>query len=147
VGEHLRIRDLTVGFKTFESFEQVLDVRELYIERGEAYGLVGESGAGKTVLALAILGLLRQPPARVEAAELSLEGEPLLSKSAKELRAIRGRRISMIFQDPMSALDPALRCRQATHGSDPTAGRPGEQGRPTLGPSNSCSWSSFPTRR
>jgi len=106
--EHLRVRDLTVGFKTFERFEQVLDIGELHIDRGEAYGLVGESGAGKTVLALAILGLLRQPPARVQAGELSLEGESLLSMSAKELRDIRGRRISMIFQDPMSALDPAF---------------------------------------
>ena len=106
--EHLRIRDLTVGFDTFDGMVDVLDVVELDIKRGEAYGLVGESGAGKTVLALAILGLLRQPPAQVKAAELSLEGEPLLSKSPKELRDMRGRRISMIFQDPMSALDPAF---------------------------------------
>ena len=106
--DHLRIRDLSVGFKTFQHFEPVLDVWELHIEHGEAYGLVGESGAGKTVLALAILGLLRQPPARVTAAELTLEGEPLLAKSARELRELRGRRISMIFQDPMSALDPAF---------------------------------------
>jgi oligopeptide/dipeptide ABC transporter ATP-binding protein len=108
VEEHLRIRDLTVGFKTFDRFEQVLDITELCINRGEAYGLVGESGAGKTVLALAILGLLKQPPAHVTATELSLEGEPLLSKNAKELRDVRGRRIAMIFQDPMSALDPAF---------------------------------------
>jgi oligopeptide/dipeptide ABC transporter ATP-binding protein len=108
VAEHLCIRDLSVGFKTFDRFEQVLDVAELHIDRGEAYGLVGESGAGKTVLALAILGLLRQPPARVTATELSLEGESLLSKKGKELRDIRGRRIAMIFQDPMSALDPAF---------------------------------------
>ena len=106
--DHLRIRDLKVGFKTFQRFESVLDVAELHIEHGEAYGLVGESGAGKTVLALAILGLLRQPPASVTATELSLEGEPLLTKSPRELRDMRGRRISMIFQDPMSALDPAF---------------------------------------
>jgi oligopeptide/dipeptide ABC transporter ATP-binding protein len=106
--EHLHMRNLTVGFKTFERFEQVLDIDELHIERGEAYGLVGESGAGKTVLALTILGLLRQPPARVQASELTLEGRPLLTKSARELREMRGRQISMIFQDPMSALDPAF---------------------------------------
>lgn len=104
----LKIRDLKVGFRTFDGFNQVLDINELHLDRGEAYGLVGESGAGKTVLALAIQGLLRRPPAEISAAELSLEGESLLSKTEKELREIRGRRISMIFQDPMSALDPVF---------------------------------------
>jgi len=108
MADHLRIRDLKVGFQTFDGFVEILDIGDIHIEKGEAYGLVGESGAGKTVLALAILGLLRQPPAEVKAEELSLDGEPLLDKSQKELREIRGRRISMILQDPMSALDPAF---------------------------------------
>ena len=106
--EHLRIRELAVGFRTFDGFKEIVDVIELHVDRGEAYGLVGESGAGKTVLALAILGLLQQPPAEVKASELSLDGEPLLSMNARELRDVRGRRISMIFQDPMSALDPVF---------------------------------------
>ncbi len=106
--EHLRIRELEVGFETFDGFVPVLDVGELQIGRGESYGLVGESGSGKTVLALAILGLLRQPPARVAAAELFLEGEELLRKKPRELRELRGERIAMIFQDPMSSLDPVF---------------------------------------
>jgi oligopeptide/dipeptide ABC transporter ATP-binding protein len=112
VPECLRIRDLQVGFEVFEGFVEVLDIGELLIRPGEAYGLVGESSAGKTTLALSILGLLRQPPARVKATEMSLEGEALLSKSAKELRDMRGRRVAMIFQDPMSALDPVFTAGQ-----------------------------------
>jgi oligopeptide/dipeptide ABC transporter ATP-binding protein len=110
--EHLCIRGLKAGFEIFEGFVDVLDIGELTIRRGEAYGLVGESGAGKTVLALSILGLLRQPPARVTADEMLFEGESLLSKSQKELRDLRGRRVAMIFQDPMSALDPVFTAGQ-----------------------------------
>ena len=109
---HLRIRNLKVGFEIFDGFVDVLNVGELTLRAGESYGLVGESGAGKTVLALAVLGLLRQPPARVEADECSLEGEDILRKSQKELREMRGRRIAMIFQDPMSSLDPVFTAGQ-----------------------------------
>jgi oligopeptide/dipeptide ABC transporter ATP-binding protein len=110
--EHLYIRGLKAGFEVFEGFVDVLDIGELTIKRGEAYGLVGESGAGKTVLALSILSLLRQPPARVVADEMLFEGESLLTKSQKELRDLRGRRVAMIFQDPMSALDPVFTAGQ-----------------------------------
>jgi oligopeptide/dipeptide ABC transporter ATP-binding protein len=105
---HLRIRNLKVGFEVFGGFVDVLNIGELNLRPGESYGLVGESGAGKTVLALAVLGLLRQPPARVDADECSLEGEDILRKSQKELQDMRGRRIAMIFQDPMSSLDPVF---------------------------------------
>jgi oligopeptide/dipeptide ABC transporter ATP-binding protein len=110
--EHLYLRGLKVGFQIFEGFVDVLDIGELMIKQGEAYGLVGESGAGKTVLALSILGLLRQPPARVAADEMLFEGESLLTKSQRELRDLRGRRVAMIFQDPMSALDPVFTAGQ-----------------------------------
>lgn len=109
---HLRIRNLKVGFEVFGGFVDVLNIGELNLRPGESYGLVGESGAGKTVLALAVLGLLRQPPARVEAEECSLEGEDILRKSQKELQEMRGRRIAMIFQDPMSSLDPVFTAGQ-----------------------------------
>lgn len=105
---HLRIRNLRVGFEVFEGFVDVLDLGELTLNPGESYGLVGESGAGKTVLALALLGLLRQPPARVQADECSLGGREILQMSQKELRELRGRHIAMIFQDPMSSLDPVF---------------------------------------
>jgi len=109
---HLSIRGLQVGFEVFRGFVDVLDIDELDIQPGEAYGLVGESGAGKTVLALAILGLLRQPPARVKADVLALHGKSIVKKRQKELRAMRGRDIAMIFQDPMSALDPVFTAGQ-----------------------------------
>jgi oligopeptide/dipeptide ABC transporter ATP-binding protein len=109
---HLRIRNLKVGFEIFEGYVDVLNVGELTLDAGESFGLVGESGAGKTVLALAVLGLLRQPPARVEAEECSLQGVEILKMSQKELREMRGRRIAMIFQDPMSSLDPVFTAGQ-----------------------------------
>jgi len=109
--EVLRIRDLRVGFEVYRGFVDVLNLGELSIQRGESYGLVGESGAGKTVLALALLGLLRRPPAVIHASEMRLGGVDLLSISPKELRALRGRHIAMIFQDPMSSLDPVYTVR------------------------------------
>ena len=109
---HLRIRNLKVGFEIFEGYVDVLDVGELTLDAGESYGLVGESGAGKTVLALAVMGLLRQPPAHVEADECSLQGDEILKMTPKELREMRGRRVAMIFQDPMSSLDPVFTAGQ-----------------------------------
>jgi len=109
---HLRVRNLKVGFEIFDGFVDVLDIGELTLRSGESYGLVGESGAGKTVLALALMRLLRYPPARVEADELSLQGESLLAMSPHQLEEIRGRRIAMIFQDPMSSLDPVFTAGQ-----------------------------------
>ncbi len=112
VADHVRIRNLKVGFETFEGFNDVLDVGELILRPGESYGLVGESGAGKTVLALALLGLLRHPPARVEAEELLVNGESVLNRGQKELRQMRGAEVAMIFQDPMSSLDPVFTAGQ-----------------------------------
>jgi oligopeptide/dipeptide ABC transporter ATP-binding protein len=103
---HLEVRDLKVGFDTFDGHVPVLNVHELAIQQGEAFGLVGESGAGKTVLALAILGLLQQPPASVSAQMLHLAGQDVLAMSPRDVRGLRGRQMSMIFQDPMSALNP-----------------------------------------
>jgi len=104
----LSIRNLKVGFEVFGGFVDVLHVGEITIRPGESYGLVGESGSGKSVLALAAMGLLRRPPAYVEADELVVDGVDVLGKSEKELRRIRGKRIAMIFQDPMSSLDPVF---------------------------------------
>jgi oligopeptide/dipeptide ABC transporter ATP-binding protein len=107
----LKVRDLQVGFDVFKGHVDVVKLDELSIGRGESYGLVGESGAGKTVLALTLLGLLPQPPAVIHASEMRLGGVDLINMSPKELRAIRGRHIAMIFQDPMSALDPVYSVR------------------------------------
>lgn len=106
---YFEIKDLSVGFRTFEGIRQVLNIESLRIERGETYGLVGESGAGKTVLALAILGLLPKPASIIHSGEIWLEGEDLLKKSDHEMYSYyRGKRIAMIFQDPMSTLNPVF---------------------------------------
>jgi oligopeptide transport system ATP-binding protein len=79
------------------------------IERGEVIGLVGESGCGKTVMSLALLGLLPQPRGRVTGGGVRLDGQELTTLAERERRAIRGRRMAMVFQDPMTSLNPYLR--------------------------------------
>lgn len=79
------------------------------LKKGETLGLVGETGAGKTTIAKSILRILPEPPAQVEGGEIFLEGEDLLKMSNDEMRKIRGRKIAMIFQDPMTALNPVMR--------------------------------------
>lgn len=103
------IKDLKVNFNSYDGKKTILDIPHLEINRGETYGIVGESGAGKTVLALTILKILDMPPGEIERGEILLEGDNLLVKSNKELqRTIRGKKISMIFQDPMSTLNPVI---------------------------------------
>lgn len=104
----LDIEDLRVGFNTYEGYRPVLDVARLYVARGESVGLVGESNSGKSVLALTVLRLLRTPPARIEAARLAYDGVDLLALSERKMRALRGRELAMIFQDPMSSLNPVF---------------------------------------
>ncbi|MGB9800334.1 MAG: ABC transporter ATP-binding protein [Thermanaerothrix sp.] len=106
---YFEIRNLAVSFRTFEGIHPVLKIEHLAIERGETYGLVGESGAGKTVLALTILGLLPKPAGIIHSGEIWFDGDDLLKKSEQELAsAYRGKRLAMIFQDPMSTLNPVF---------------------------------------
>jgi len=106
---YFEINNLSVGFRTFEGIRRVLNIEHLTIERGETYGLVGESGAGKTVLALTILGLLPKPAGIIHSGEIWLDGEDLLKKSEADMAAVyRGKRLAMIFQDPMSTLNPVF---------------------------------------
>lgn len=106
---YLHIKNLKVDFKNFEGVKTVLDVDEIKINKGEAYGIIGESGTGKTVLALSILKLLEMPPGIIESGEILLDGDDLLKKSIKQMeRDVRGKKISMIFQDPMSTLNPVF---------------------------------------
>lgn len=108
MGHYLDINNLIVDFKTIDGNFRALDIEHLDIEKGESFGLVGESGAGKTVLALAILGLL--PPSAVEipSGEILLDGQDILKMNKKAITEIRGKRIAMIFQDPMSSLNPVF---------------------------------------
>lgn len=105
---HLEIENLHVGFTAHESYRRVLDVAHLHVDRGEAFGLVGESGCGKSVLALTLLRLLRCPPGQISASRLRFDGRDILSLSEREMRHLRGRELSMIFQDPMSSMNPVF---------------------------------------
>jgi oligopeptide/dipeptide ABC transporter ATP-binding protein len=108
MGGYFEIKNLKVDFKTFDGGKNVINIDNLSLDKGETFGIVGESGAGKTVLALAILRLLFSPPAFVRDGSILFEGEELLKKTERDMQKIRGRRISMIFQDPMSTLNPVF---------------------------------------
>ena len=106
---YFEINNLVVTHRSFEGIKTVLDIEHLAIEKGETYGLVGESGQGKTVLALTIQKLLRCPPGQIQSGEIVLDGQNLLELSQKQLqKTVRGSRIAMIFQDPMSCLNPVF---------------------------------------
>jgi peptide/nickel transport system ATP-binding protein len=104
----LDVRDLRVAFRTREGVVNAVNGVDFSLERGRTLGLVGESGSGKTVTALTILGLTRAQNADISG-EIVLEGVDLVRLSEQELRAVRGRRVAMVFQDPLSALHPMHR--------------------------------------
>jgi len=104
--DFLSVKNLSVAYHTADGIVRAVNDVTFSMKKGEALGLVGETGAGKTTIAKAILRILQEPPARVEAGEIYFEGENLLDKTEKEMRKLRGGKISMIFQDPMTALNP-----------------------------------------
>ena len=101
----LEISDLKVNFYTYRGIVKALDGINLAIQRRESMGLVGETGCGKSVTARSIMRLI-DAPGRIEGGQIRLNGTDLLTVSDKEMRSIRGRRISFIFQEPKKALDP-----------------------------------------
>jgi oligopeptide/dipeptide ABC transporter ATP-binding protein len=105
----LEINDLTVTFETDDGTLTAVDRISFEIRRGEILGLVGESGCGKSVTALSLLRLIPSPPGRIASGRALFGGRDLLTLPASELRTIRGRDISMIFQEPMQALSPLHR--------------------------------------
>lgn len=105
----LKIQNLRTYFHTREGTIPAVDGVSFYVNRGETLGLVGESGCGKSVTSLSILKLVPQPPGRFESGQILFNGEDLLRKSSKQIREIRGNRISMIFQEVMTSLNPVLR--------------------------------------
>ena len=105
----LNVENLRVGFDTPAGFLRAVDGISFQMQRGEVLGLVGESGCGKTVTALALLRLLPRPPAVIEGGRALFRGQDLLAMPIAELRRIRGGRIGMIFQEPMTALSPLHR--------------------------------------
>jgi peptide/nickel transport system ATP-binding protein len=104
----LEIRDLAVSFRTDEGVVRALDGVSLELPRGKTVGLVGESGSGKSVTSLAVLGLLPRPPAVIERGSIKFNGRELTTLSERELREVRGRHIGMIFQEPMTSLNPVF---------------------------------------
>lgn len=105
----LEIRDLQVQYITKREVVRAVNSVSLTIDSGETVGLVGETGAGKTTTALSLVRLVPEPPGKITGGQILYDGQDLMTLSERELRRIRGRRISMIFQDPMTALNPVLR--------------------------------------
>ena len=108
-GPLLRVHDLRTYFDEDERVVRAVDGVSFELRRGETLGIVGESGSGKSVTSLSIMRLIPSPPGRIVSGEIVLDGENLLSMPAGEIRAIGGRRVAMIFQDPMTSLNPFLR--------------------------------------
>lgn len=104
----LDIQDLHTHFHTPEGVVRALSGVDLHLEEGRTLGIVGESGCGKTVLALTILRLIPQPPGRIVRGKIFFQGIDLLSLDDKGIREIRGNKISMIFQEPMTSLNPVF---------------------------------------
>ena len=105
----LSVRGLRTSFRTPQGMLPAVDGVDLDLHAGETLGVVGESGCGKTVTALSILRLIPEPPGSIDAGEIRFGGRDLVRMSRNELRQIRGSRIAMIFQEPMTSLNPVFR--------------------------------------
>ncbi|MFT5286259.1 MAG: oligopeptide transport system ATP-binding protein [Planctomycetota bacterium] len=108
----LEVKDLSVRFDTHQGTVRAVDRVSFYLEEGETLGLVGESGSGKSVTNLALLGLIPNPPGVIDSGQVLFEGDDLLKLPIDKMRKIRGNKISMIFQDPMTSLNPLLTIEQ-----------------------------------
>ena len=105
----LDIQNLVVHYETDAGVVEAVNDVSLTVEKGESMALVGETGAGKTTIALAVMRLLPVPPAHIVDGDVCLHGESIFRKTEKEMRKVRGSTVSMIFQDPMTALNPSMR--------------------------------------
>lgn len=104
----LSVRDLRTYFRTDDGVVKAVDGVSFDLKAGETLGIVGESGSGKSITSLSIMGLIPKPPGYHPSGAIDFAGENLLAKSAKELQKLRGNQISMVFQDPMTSLNPYL---------------------------------------
>ncbi len=105
----LDVRNLTTRFHTRTGVVHAVEGVSFSLEAGQTIGIVGESGSGKSVTCYSLLGLIPRPPGKIHSGEAIFDGIDLLKSSERDLRGIRGKRISMIFQDPMTSLNPYLR--------------------------------------
>ena len=108
-GKLLSVKDLRTYFETEDGVLKAVDGIDFELSRGQTLGIVGESGSGKSVASLSIMRLIPDPPGKIVSGEVRLEGEDLLKLSAAEIRGVRGKRVAMIFQDPMTSLNPFMR--------------------------------------
>ena len=104
----LEIKDLTTHFYTYEGVVKAVDGISYDLEEGEILGIVGESGCGKSVSALSIMRLVADPPGKIIKGEVLFEGQDLLKLRDREMRRVRGNKIAMVFQEPMTSLNPVL---------------------------------------
>ncbi len=104
----LEVKNLVTRFYTEDGVVHAVNGISYTLDEGESLGIVGESGSGKSVGVLSIMGLIPNPPGRVEGGEVLFNDRDLLKISNEEMRRIRGREIAMIFQDPMTSLNPVL---------------------------------------
>lgn len=105
----LDVQNLTTRFHTRNGIVHAVEDVSFSVENGKTLGIVGESGSGKSVTCYSLLGLIPKPPGKIHSGSAIFDGHDLLAQDEKKLRAIRGKRISMIFQDPMTSLNPYLR--------------------------------------
>jgi len=105
----LSVQDLSIRFYLESGVINAVENLCFDVRKGSSFGIVGESGSGKTVTALTIMGLLPVPPGRVDSGSIMFNGENLLTKRSEEMRLLRGKNIAMIYQDPMTSLNPVLR--------------------------------------
>ena len=108
-GSLLKVKDLRVYFETEDGTVKAVDGVSFEVKRGETLGIVGESGSGKTVANLSIMRLIPEPPGKIAGGSIEFNGRDVLKSSSKELRDLRGCQIAMIFQDPMTSLNPFMR--------------------------------------
>ena len=104
----LRVEDLAIEFATEDGVVHAVNGVSFDVCRGDVFAIVGESGSGKTVTAMSVLGLLPTPPARIKSGQILWRGEDLLQADKERMREVRGNEIAMIFQDPLTALNPVL---------------------------------------
>src|SRR5687768_9132636 len=108
-GNLLEVRDLRTYFHTEDGTIKAVDGVTFNLRRGETLGIVGESGSGKSVTNLSIIRLIQSPPGQIVSGEVVFDGRDILRLTENEVRRIRGRRIAMIFQDPLTSLNPFMK--------------------------------------
>ena len=106
----MEIKDLCVEFRTAEGTVKAVNHLSYTLHRGEKLGIVGESGSGKSVSSLGVMRLIPNPPGQITGGSILYKGRDLVQASEKEMQKIRGNEISMIFQEPMTSLNPIIKC-------------------------------------